>query len=345
MNEAQMNGTQADETLADETLADGSRSDGPDVEKLRRLRLSGFLRELVRAEGRMEAADLLGVAYRTLVKAEESGEITGRMSDALERLLGTGDDPEVARLRERVGALEERLEGGVESLAKELRDGLDEIRAAVSGKAGAQTGTDGHAQARDGEGAGRSETRAAPPVAGLGSKKPFRERRLDPEIVTVEPDDDDPEVFGDAWPLVEEWRGLRAGHPRRGGNLSWLVTEERLLMLGAGDAGGARADAAAGEAAPAGLRAQGADQLALEGPGGHEGGVEEAEAAALGAPGSSPWGCGGSRPRSRLRGRFPVGATSQRQGSHKGATSQRAIWPQVPDYPVRGLPFGRMFGR
>ena len=231
MNEAQMNGTQADETLADETLADGSRSDGPDVEKLRRLRLSGFLRELVRAEGRMEAAELLGVAYRTLVKAEESGEITGRMSDALERLLGTGDDPEVARLRERVGALEERLEGGVESLAKELRDGLDEIRAAVSGKAGAQTGTDGHAQARDGEGAGRSETRAAPPVAGLGSKKPFRERRLDPEIVTVEPDDDDPEVFGDAWPLVEEWRGLRAGHPRRGGNLSWLVTEERLLML------------------------------------------------------------------------------------------------------------------
>ena len=24
---------------------------------------------------------------------------------------------------------------------------------------------------------------------------------------------------------------LRAGHPRRGGSLSWLVTEERLLML------------------------------------------------------------------------------------------------------------------
>ena len=83
-----------------------------------------------------------------------------------------------------------------------------------------------------GEGAGRSETRAAPPVAGLGSKKPFRERRLDPEIVTVEPaGDDDPEVYGDAWPLVEEWRGLRAGHPRRGGSLSWLVTAERLLML------------------------------------------------------------------------------------------------------------------
>ena len=237
MNEAQVNGTEADgtqadgtldgDTLADETQADGGGSDGPDVEKLRRLRLSGFLRELVRAEGRMEAADLLGVAYRTLVKAEESGEITGRMSDALERLLGTGDDPEVARLRERVGALEGRLEGGME----ELRDGLDEIRAAVSGKAGAQTETDGRTQVQDKDGAGRSETRAAPPVAGLGAKKPFRERRLDPEIVTVEPAEDDAEVYGPAWPLVEEWRRLRAGHPHQGRSMSWLVTAERLLML------------------------------------------------------------------------------------------------------------------
>ena len=241
MNEAQVNGTEADETqvdgtldgdtLADEPQADGGGSDGLDVERLRRLRLSGFLRELVRAEGRMEAAELLGVAYRTVVRAEESGEITGRMGDALERLLGTGDDPEVARLRERVGALEERLEGGMESLAKELRDGLGEIRAAVAGQADGQTETDGRTQAQDKDGAGRSETRAAPPVAGLGSKKPFRERRLDPEIVTVEPADDDPEVYGDAWPLVEEWRGLRAGHPRQGRSLSWLVTAERLLML------------------------------------------------------------------------------------------------------------------
>ena len=138
-DEAVVNGTQEDEAEADDTLrgrtttrseADGDGSDGPDVEKMRRLRLSGFLRELVRAEGRMEAAELLGVAYRTVVRAEESGQITGRVGDALERLLGTGDDPEVERLRERVGA----LEGGVEALAKEMRGGLAEIRAAVAGK-------------------------------------------------------------------------------------------------------------------------------------------------------------------------------------------------------------------
>ena len=247
MNEAQVNGTEADDTqpdgtldgdtLADETQVDGGGSDGLDVERLRRLRLSGFLRELVRAEGRMEAADLLGVAYRTVVRAEESGEITGRVGDALERLLGTGDDPEVARLRESVGTVAERvaaLEGGMETLTKELRDGLDEIRAAGTVKAGAQAETDGHGKTEDEKhkaGAGRSETGAAPPVAGLGSKKPFRERPFDPEIVTVDPAEDDAEVYGAAWPLVEEWRRLRAGHPRQGGSLSWLTTEERLLML------------------------------------------------------------------------------------------------------------------
>ena len=97
MNEAQVNEPQADDGVDEETLA--SSSGDVDAEKLRRLRLTGFLRELVREEGRVEAAELLGVAYRTVVRAEESGEITGRMGDALERLLGTGDDPEVARLQ------------------------------------------------------------------------------------------------------------------------------------------------------------------------------------------------------------------------------------------------------
>ncbi len=229
MNEAHVNGTQADETLAggpldDETTADevqdeGNAAGGPDVEKLRRIRLSGFLRELVREEGKMEAAELLGVNYKTLVRAEETGKITGRMGDALERLLGTGDDPEVAKLRERV----EALEGGVEALAKELRDGLGEIRDAVAGSAASQ----GQDHAQDGD----HDDGAAPPVAGLRPRQPFTERRLDPEIVTEEPAEDDQEVYGDAWPLVEEWRRLRADHPHRGKSLSWLTTEERLLVL------------------------------------------------------------------------------------------------------------------
>ncbi len=246
MNEAQVNGTQVDEDRVEETQLNGDDAgdeDGVDVELLRRARLSAMLRELVRQEGKMEAAEMLGVNYKTVARAEKSGRITGRMSDALERLLGPVDDPEAARLRERVGALEERmegLEGGMKALAKELREGLSRLRTPSAGRTrGREAGGNVEAMAEDetqaredsGDGAGRSETRAAPPVAGLGSRKPFRERPFDPEIVTVEPAADDAEVYGAAWPLVEEWRGLRAGHPRRGGSLSWLVTELRLLML------------------------------------------------------------------------------------------------------------------
>ena len=68
------------------------------VEDLRRLRLRALLRDLVREEGRMEAAELLGVNYKTLVRAIESDDLSNRMSDAVERLLLTGGVPEVAHL-------------------------------------------------------------------------------------------------------------------------------------------------------------------------------------------------------------------------------------------------------
>ena len=119
------------------------------------------------------------------------------------------------------------------ALAKELRDGLDGLRA---GRWAERLWTErrrrpGRRDGEHGEGAGWSETRAAPPVAGLRSSRRARLRRLDPEIVTVEPAEDDVEVYGAAWPLVEEWRALRAGHPNQGRSLSWLVAEERQLTL------------------------------------------------------------------------------------------------------------------
>ena len=71
---------------------------GVDVELIRRARLSAMLRELVRQEGPTKTAELLGVNYKTVARAEKSGRITGRMSDALERLLGPVNDPQAERL-------------------------------------------------------------------------------------------------------------------------------------------------------------------------------------------------------------------------------------------------------
>ena len=42
---------------------------------------------------------------------------------------------------------------------------------------------------------------------------------------------DDEGVFGPAWPLIVEWRGLKDSRPDRGSSLSRLVTEERFLSL------------------------------------------------------------------------------------------------------------------
>ena len=186
---------------------------GVDAEQARRLRLGEFLRELVRQEGRMEAAGLLGVNYRTLVKAEESGEITGRMGDALELMLRKADDAEVGRLREAVGALEQRV-AALEGSAAAHGGESAEVGAGSDGAEG-----DHQAEARDGErdgGAGRSETGAASSGDGSRPRRRVRLRRPDPEVVTEMPADDDAEVYGAG---VATGRGVaqvagRASHTR-----------------------------------------------------------------------------------------------------------------------------------
>ena len=232
MDESRLDGTQP---------GDGSGATGVDVERLREIKLMGFLRELERQEGRMETASLLGVNYKTVARALDEDRVTGRVADALELLLGAGGDSEVGRLRgevdrlaERVAALEER--GEVPTAVPVSGDGEDVVR----GKAydDGQDGKPGQAHTQTGAGTGKAGAReqpqpllTPPPVAGLNPSRPARHRRVDPEMVTREPAEDDPEVYGDAWPLVQEWRKLKDRHPVRGSSLSWLIDQERLLTL------------------------------------------------------------------------------------------------------------------
>lgn len=206
-----------------------AESDGIGVDWLRRLMLAGFLRELVREEGRMEAAVLLGVNYKTLVRAEESGEITGRMGDALERLLGTGSDRAVERLERAVTAMEGRvgvLEDRIDALTHDQEPGVHVEGLETAVEAGAE-----HVKEED----GGAEQETDHTEESMGDKEAHTQggtlRRPDPEVVVEEPADDDQQVYGDAWSLIREWRELRGGHPDRGRSLSWLVREERLLTL------------------------------------------------------------------------------------------------------------------
>ena len=157
MDESELDGTQAGE---------GSGAVGVDVEKLREIKLMGFLRELDRQEGRMAAAALLGVNYKTVARALDEDRVTGRMADALELLLGAGSDSEMERLRrqvrqlaERVAALEERGDAlPVAPLAGGERDG---VRTGGDGDGGEQKQAAATAGDRNGDAPSQSPTHAA----------------------------------------------------------------------------------------------------------------------------------------------------------------------------------------
>ncbi len=72
---------------------------------------------------------------------------------------------------------------------------------------------------------------AVPSVERLSAKKQWRPKRENPEVVTEGPAEDAPEVYGAEWPLVDEWRRMREEHPYQGKHLSWLLAQERLLVL------------------------------------------------------------------------------------------------------------------
>ena len=192
------------------------------------MRLLAFLRELARDHGRKKAAAMLGVERRTLDAGLDEGALSRRMRSALDRALQSGLGSAAEEQRDRNDKLEERLtdmEGAVNGLAKEVRRRLAGIEGVVEAlRRDDGLGAGPARVATDGSEAGETAQGGKPP------SKP-RVRREHPDLVTEEPDDDDKEVFGDAWPLIVEWRGLRDSHPNAGKGLAWLTAHERLLEV------------------------------------------------------------------------------------------------------------------
>ena len=192
------------------------------------MRLLALLRELARDHGRKKATAMLGVERRTLDAGLDEGVLSRRMRRALDRALQSGWGSASAEQRDRNGRLEERLtdmEGAVDGLAKEVRrrlasiEGVVETLRRVDGPGGGPrpAGVDG--------------LEASAPDQGGQSPVRTRVRREYPDLVTQEPADDDKEVFGDAWPLIVEWRELKDSHPNEGRGIAWLTAHERLLKV------------------------------------------------------------------------------------------------------------------
>ena len=214
----------------------GGPGDGtPSIESLRELRLRALLRDLENAHGPVKAAEVLGLDRKTLWRSQGAGQLTPRLADALERLLlervgaVAGDEARrIAGLERQVGGLSERVAGLEGQLSRALADG------------GADAG-DGRAAGDEyAQGLRRLERRvdrlesgegAAAGVSGGSRAGRTNSRRRYADLVTREPAGDDEAVYGAAWPLVSEWRGLWAVHSPMGRGLAWASRRQRILEL------------------------------------------------------------------------------------------------------------------
>ena len=198
------------------------------IEDLHHLRLMALLDELVRDKGPRQAAADLDVDHRTLTASLESGQLTRRMRVALDRALLAGAGSPAEEQRQRNDLLAGRLER-VEELTHETGVGLAAVQGEVAAHGQALRSIAGRLAKVE---SATGQPRATPAVSPAQPPSPPRPpRREFPELATLEPAADDEQVFGDAWPLIQEWRVLRECHPDRGKGLDWLRDEERLMTV------------------------------------------------------------------------------------------------------------------
>ena len=217
----------------EELYPDESRS----LEDLRHMRLTALLRDMIEGYGKVKAAEFLGVNYRTLDRAEESGQLTKRMADALEKHLLLGGGSAATQQWESIRALEEDMG----ELQKRLGDGLGDIRGAVEKEVAGVREEQAQGMrrlerrlaalesARDAEGSSEENPEAVEEQGVEPAVKPsWRPYR---DVVTREPEPGEEQVYGDAAPLIVEWRGVSAEFMDAGDALSRAAAEERLREL------------------------------------------------------------------------------------------------------------------
>ena len=217
---------------------DGSRS----PEHLRHERLVALLRDVAERMGKVKAAEALGVSYRTLARAVETGRLTGRMADALERHLSEVKGSATAPVRQEQA---DDAEEGVEHLKVEvakLRTRVDTMQAVVGALQEDQARTLRQWERR----LARVEARRVPASGAGGASKPSvkgtsegvserpqmkRPSRAYRQLVTAEPEEGEELIYGEATPSIIEWREARTTLEEAKRRLDKLDARRSLLEL------------------------------------------------------------------------------------------------------------------
>ena len=200
------------------------------LDSLRHMRLLALLRDMIEAEGKVQTAAALGVNYRTVSKAVGSGTLTDRMSDALERHLLLGGGSAAAQQQDRVDALVER----VSALERERRGGLEAVGGEVKAFREEHARSMRHVERRLVRlEAGRSESETPSPTGAETepTKRRYVRPRTYPQLVTPEAEPDEDLVYGDAAPVIVEWRRVRAEFLKTRATLDRTEVQEPMLEM------------------------------------------------------------------------------------------------------------------
>ena len=178
------------------------------------------LHDLIDEAGQGGAARQLGVDRKTLWRALDSGRLTPRVRQALERRVA---DPEAARRRSRLHALQRRtdlIDKDVEALAEAVEALREEFRRLADLQAEALRAWERRLSAVESRQASGNTpespgaSHAAPGIAqpATGRELVAKPRRDHAEVVTLRADEGEELVYGEAAPAVAEWRRQRIAH-------------------------------------------------------------------------------------------------------------------------------------
>ena len=224
----------------DEQYPSSSRS----VANLREVRLLALLRDVVAEHGKVKAAQTLGVSFRTLSRAEDTGRLTPRLADALESHLVQGGGTaaaqqrrQVAELTERVARVEQTLVEGLTELGKEQarwQEQADKRLAALETAApGVGSSAAGGGQAGSAA-PGVTRSTASAPGNSVPEARPVveRPRRTYYDVVTADSELGEDLVYGDAaTAVIVQWREARDAVGKTKDALDRLNARQRWLEL------------------------------------------------------------------------------------------------------------------
>lgn len=205
----------------------------PSLESLRQLQLTALLNDVMNELGQVKAAQKLGIDRKTLWRCRKKGRLTPRLSAALEQLLLERDLSAAMRQGKRVTKLERHvveLQGELHSTREDAEGRSDGLR---EEHARGMRHVERRLVALE---SGRAEAGSfsSIPTDEKPTKGSYVRPRAYPQLVTMEAEEGEENVYGDATPVIVEWREARdelREAARAGTTLDRTEARKRVLTL------------------------------------------------------------------------------------------------------------------